>query len=71
MPASSDSCPASVQILDASTAAVVREIAVKAVIDIAFSPRGTQLQTWERQGERDSARSVTSSTRLTAVTPIL
>ncbi|GAA5985377.1 hypothetical protein JCM5350_005164 [Sporobolomyces pararoseus] len=38
-----------VQILDASTAAVVREISVKAVIDIAFSPRGNQLQTWERQ----------------------
>ncbi|GAA5922836.1 translation initiation factor 2A [Sporobolomyces koalae] len=38
-----------VQVLDASTAAVVTDISVKGVIDIAFSPQGSQLQTWERQ----------------------
>ncbi|GAA5951776.1 hypothetical protein JCM21900_001071 [Sporobolomyces salmonicolor] len=38
-----------IQVLDASTAAVVSEITVKAVVDIAFSPKGTQLQSWERQ----------------------
>ncbi|GAA6062758.1 hypothetical protein JCM10212_005554 [Sporobolomyces blumeae] len=44
------SCTATgVQILDASTGAAVNEIAVKSVIDLAFSPMGTQLQTWERQ----------------------
>ncbi|GAA5890411.1 hypothetical protein JCM16303_000171 [Sporobolomyces ruberrimus] len=38
-----------VQVLDASTASVVQDIVVKGVIDIAFSPQGNQLQTWERQ----------------------
>ncbi|BGP36325.1 hypothetical protein JCM10449v2_000224 [Rhodotorula kratochvilovae] len=38
-----------IQVLDASTAAVVREFDAKGVVDIAFSPKGSQLQTWERQ----------------------
>ncbi|ORY90083.1 eukaryotic translation initiation factor eIF2A-domain-containing protein [Leucosporidium creatinivorum] len=38
----------SVVILDADTAAVVSEIQYKGVIDLAFSPQGTQVQTWER-----------------------
>ncbi|GAA5888749.1 hypothetical protein JCM6882_002835 [Rhodosporidiobolus microsporus] len=38
-----------IQILDASTAAVVQEIPVKAVVDVELSPNGTQVQTWERQ----------------------
>lgn len=39
-----------IQVLDASTAAVVSEIAAKGILDIAFSPKGTQIQSWERQG---------------------
>ncbi|KPV78089.1 uncharacterized protein RHOBADRAFT_23040 [Rhodotorula graminis WP1] len=38
-----------VQVLDAATAAVVREFEAKGILDIAFSPTGAQLQTWERQ----------------------
>ncbi|GAA6038641.1 hypothetical protein JCM8097_009461 [Rhodosporidiobolus ruineniae] len=38
-----------IQILDANTAAVVQEIQAKAIIDIEFSPNGTQIQSWERQ----------------------
>lgn len=45
---------ASVQILDAETAALVSEIPLKTVIDICFSPKGTQLSTWERHGKTDS-----------------
>ncbi|BGP21307.1 eukaryotic translation initiation factor 2A [Rhodotorula toruloides] len=38
-----------IQVLDASTAVVVSEIAAKGILDIAFSPKGTQIQSWERQ----------------------
>ncbi|GAA6002623.1 hypothetical protein JCM10207_007598 [Rhodosporidiobolus poonsookiae] len=38
-----------IQVLDASTAAVVQEIPVKAIVDIEFSPNGSQIQSWERQ----------------------
>ncbi|GAA6008978.1 translation initiation factor 2A [Rhodotorula paludigena] len=39
----------SIQVLDAATAEVVREIEAKGVLDIAFSPKGSQIQSWERQ----------------------
>ncbi|SCZ90873.1 BZ3500_MvSof-1268-A1-R1_Chr1-3g02336 [Microbotryum saponariae] len=37
-----------VQVLDAETAANVASIPVRGAIDIAFSPKGTQISTWER-----------------------
>ncbi|KAM0793771.1 hypothetical protein ACM66B_001189 [Microbotryomycetes sp. NB124-2] len=36
------------QVLDAETGAPVTELPIKSVIDFAFSPKGTQIQTWER-----------------------
>ncbi|GAA5982240.1 hypothetical protein JCM11641_006236 [Rhodosporidiobolus odoratus] len=38
-----------IQVLEANTGSVVREIEVKAIIDIEFSPSGRQIQSWERQ----------------------
>ncbi|KAK4050388.1 hypothetical protein OIV83_003457 [Microbotryomycetes sp. JL201] len=35
-------------VLDANTGALVSELPIKSVIDFAFSPKGTQIQTWER-----------------------
>ncbi|GAA5855063.1 hypothetical protein JCM8547_002366 [Rhodosporidiobolus lusitaniae] len=40
---------AGISILDASTGASVREIEAKAIVDIEFSPNGSQIQSWERQ----------------------
>ncbi|KAK4052206.1 hypothetical protein OIO90_004428 [Microbotryomycetes sp. JL221] len=37
-----------VQVLDANTGSIVSEIDIKGVIDLCLSPKGTQLQTWER-----------------------
>lgn len=41
-----------VQILDASTQAPLQVIHQKGVIDVAFSPKGTYLATWERPGKK-------------------
>ena len=42
--------PQSVRVVDASTGQLVAEIAAKAVVELALSPKGSQLSTWERMG---------------------
>lgn len=46
-----DRSSSSVQVFDAETSALVSEIQLRTVIDISFSPLGSQIQTWERHGK--------------------
>ncbi|KAF9994454.1 hypothetical protein BGZ79_000788 [Entomortierella chlamydospora] len=41
--------PECVKVMDAQSLAVIQEIAVKDVLEIDFSPKGTFLSTWQRQ----------------------
>ena len=53
----------SVQIVDAESSSPVSTIEVRGVIDVAFSPKGTQISTWERHGQLISASPLLSAAR--------
>ena len=48
----------SVKVMDAQSLEVIQEIAVKDIIEIDFSPKGTFLSTWMRQSKKNSQEKI-------------
>lgn len=44
----------SVKVMDAQSLEIIQEIAVKDIIEIDFSPKGTFLSTWMRQSKQNA-----------------